>query len=81
MSGNDVLALLRNPVKLQSLRDDPGLIPAAVEELMRFDSPVQADFRRGHEDCEMNGFALRKRDNIVVLLGAANCDPGRPRRS
>ena len=73
--GNGVLALLRNPEQLRRLRDDPGLIPAAVEELMRFDSPVQTDFRRVLADCEVNGFPVRKRDNIVVLLGAANRDP------
>ena len=73
--GNGILALLRNPEQLRRLRDDPGLIPAAVEELMRFDSPVQTDFRRALADCEVNGFPVRKRDNIVVLLGAANRDP------
>ena len=74
--GNGVLALLRNPDQLERLREDPALIPSAVEELLRFDSPVQADFRRVLADCEVNGFRLRKRDNIVVLLGAANRDPG-----
>ncbi len=73
--GNGMLALLRNPDQLQRLRDDPGLIPQAVEELLRFDPPVQADFRRTLVDCEINGFSLRKRDNIVLLLGAANRDP------
>ena len=73
--GNGTLALLRNPEQLRRLRDDPGLIPAAVEELIRFDSPVQTDFRRALADCEVNGFPVRKRDNIVVLLGAANRDP------
>ena len=73
--GNGMLALLRHPEQLRQLRDDPGLIPAAVEELLRFDSPVQADFRRVLADCEVNGFALRRRDNVVLLLGAANRDP------
>ena len=73
--GNGVLALLRHPDQLQRLRDDPSLIPSAVDELLRFDSPVQTDFRRVLEDCEVNGFPLKKRDNIVVLLGAANRDP------
>ena len=73
--GNGVLALLRNPDQLQRLREDPTLIPAAVEELLRYDSPVQASFRRVLADCEVNGFPLRKSDNIVVLLGAANRDP------
>ena len=73
--GNGVLALLRNPDQLQRLREDPTLVPAAVEELLRYDSPVQASFRRVLADCEVNGFPLRKSDNIVVLLGAANRDP------
>ena len=73
--GNGVLALLRNPDQIQRLREDPSLIPAAIDELLRFDSPVQADFRRALADCEVNGFAVRKRDNIVLLLGAANRDP------
>ena len=73
--GNGMLALLRHPEQLERLRDDPSLIPAAVEELLRFDSAVQADLRRVLADCEVNGFALRKRDNVVLLLGAANRDP------
>ena len=73
--GNGVLALLRHPDQMQKLRDDPSLIPLAVDELLRFDSPVQTDFRRALEDCEVNGFPLKKRDNIVLLLGAANRDP------
>ena len=73
--GNGILALLRHPDQLERLRDGPGLIPAAVEELLRFDSPVQATFRRVLTDCEVNGHPLKKRDNVVVLLGAANRDP------
>ena len=73
--GNGILALLRHPDQLQRLRDDPGLIPAAVDELLRFDSPVQTDFRRVLEDCEVSGIPLRKRENMILLLGAANRDP------
>ena len=73
--GNGMLALLRHPEALQRLRDDPSVIPAAVEEMLRFDSPVQADFRRVLGDCEVSGVPLRKRDNVVLLLGAANRDP------
>ncbi len=73
--GNGMLALLRNPDQLRRLREDPGLIPSAVDELLRFDTPVQATFRRVLRDCEVNGFELRERDNIVVLIGAANRDP------
>ena len=73
--GNGILALLQHPDQLERLRDDPGLIPGAVEELLRFDSPVQADFRRVLVDCEVDGHALRQRENVVLLLGAANRDP------
>ena len=73
--GNGVLALLRNPGELQRLRVEPSLIPTAVEELLRFDSPVQADVRRVLTDCEVNGFPVGKRDNLFVLIGAANRDP------
>ena len=73
--GNGFLALLRYPDQLQRLRDDPSLIPLAVDELLRFDSPVQTDFRRVFTDCEVNGFSLKQRENIVLLLGSANRDP------
>ena len=42
---------------------------------MRFDSPVQATFRRALADCEVGGIGVRRRDNVVVLVGAANRDP------
>ena len=73
--GNGVLALLRNPDQIERLREDPTLIPAAVEEMLRYDSPVQADIRRVLADCEVNGVALRKRDTVILLLGSANRDP------
>ena len=73
--GNGMLALLRHPAQLQALRDDPDRLPAAVEELLRFDSPVQADFRGALEDCDVNGFPVRRGDHIVALIGAANHDP------
>ena len=73
--GNGMLALLRNPDELERLREDPSLIPGAVEELLRFDSPVQTDFRGALEDCEVNGSPVRRGENIVLLIGSANRDP------
>ena len=73
--GNGMLALLASPDQLARLRGDPGLVPTAVEELLRFDSPVQMTFRRVRADCAVNGFEVRARDNIAILVGAANRDP------
>ena len=73
--GNGLLALLQHPDQFAKLRDDPSTIPAAVEELLRFDSPVQTDFRYALADCEVNGFPVRRGQNIVLLLGSANRDP------
>ena len=73
--GNGMLALLRHPEQLQRLRDDPSLIPSAVEELLRYDSPVQLDLRRIVEDCDVNGFPVKRGEDIVVLIGGANRDP------
>ena len=73
--GNGMLALLDNPDQLARLRADPDLVPAAVDELLRFDSPVQTTFRRALTDCAVNGFEVRARDNVAVLIGAANRDP------
>ena len=73
--GNGVLALLQHPEQLELLREDPSRIPAAVEELLRFDTPVQLDVRGVLEDCEMHGFPLRRGDAAVLAIGAANRDP------
>ena len=73
--GNGLLALLRHPDQLAALREDRGLIPAAVEELLRFDSPVQTDFRTAVEDCDVNGFPVPRGRNVITLIGAANHDP------
>ncbi len=73
--GNGLLALLASPDQLARLRGDPDLVPAAVEELLRFDAPVQLTFRRARADRSMNGAEIRAGDNVAVLLGAANRDP------
>ena len=73
--GNGMLALLDNPKQLQRLRDDPDLMPAAVDELLRFDPPIQMTFRRVRADGTAGGIEVRAGDNIAVLIGAANRDP------
>jgi len=73
--GNGMLALLRHPDQLQRLRDEPGLLEPAVDELLRYDSPVQLDGRVVREDLEMGGKHLRAGQKVIALLGAANRDP------
>ncbi len=73
--GNGLLALLRHPDQMARLRDDPDLVVNAVEELLRFDSPVQTDGRRVLENLEIRGRRIRRGDQLVLLLGAANHDP------
>ena len=73
--GNGMLALLRHPDQLKRLRDDPELLEPAVDELLRYDSPVQLDGRVVREDLEMGGRRLRAGEKVIALIGAANRDP------
>lgn len=73
--GNGLLALLRDREQLEILRDDQSLARNAVEELLRYDSPVQLTARSALEDVEVSGETIRKGEEAVVLLGAANRDP------
>jgi cytochrome P450 len=73
--GNGLLALLRHPAQLHMLRLDPGLITGAVDELLRYDSPVQVLGRTAMQDLEIGGRPVRKGQGIVLLLGSANRDP------
>ena len=57
------------------LRDDPALIPNAIEEILRYESPVQAVGRIVNEPLELGGAVLAKNDMVVSLVGAANRDP------
>ncbi len=75
--GNAVLALLRHPGEKKRLLDDPGLMPGAIDEFLRFDSPVQLTDRVITEDLEFRGHRFRKGQLAVCLLGAANHDPAR----
>lgn len=78
--GNGMLALLRNPGQLEALRGQPGLIKDAVEELVRFDSPVQVDARFATEDVEIAGRSVKAGSRVALLLGGANRDPEQFRR-
>jgi len=75
--GNGVLTLLRNPEVLQQLRSDLSLIPSAVEELLRYESPSQHTARITPEDVELGGKKIRRRDAVIAVMGAANRDPER----
>jgi cytochrome P450 len=73
--GNGVLALLRAPDQLNLLRRAPDLVAGAVDELLRFDSPVQLTQRVATEDLDLVGCPVRAGDEIMLVLGAANRDP------
>jgi len=75
VSGNGLLALLEHPDQLRRLRVDHSLLPTAIEELMRFDSPLQLFERTATEDVEIGGITVGKGQKIAALLGAANHDP------
>ncbi len=73
--GNGLLSLLRNPEELELLRADSALLPSAIEELLRFESPIQYTTRLAPGDVELGGKPVRKRQAVVALMGAANRDP------
>lgn len=75
--GNGIYSLLRNPRELARLRDDPGLIRSGVEEMLRFDSPLQYLNRVAKEEVEICGVRIQPRSLVVIMLGAANRDPNR----
>lgn len=75
--GNGVHALLRHPDQLALLREWPELVPSAVEELLRYDGPVQLDMRVALRDMELGGLAVSKGTLITLLIGSANHDPER----
>jgi pimeloyl-[acyl-carrier protein] synthase len=75
--GNGTLSLLRNPDELEKLRADLSMIPAAVEELLRYESPSQHTARLAPEDIELGGKLIRKRQAVQAVMAAANRDPER----
>lgn len=73
--GNGTKALMEAPGQWELLRSDPALAPAAVEELLRFDSPVQLTSRTATEELELEGRTVPLGKNVVVAIGGANRDP------
>jgi pimeloyl-[acyl-carrier protein] synthase len=75
--GNGVLTLLRNPGEMQRLRSDLSLIPSAVEEMLRYESPSQHTGRLAPVDRELGGKVIQKRQAVMAVMAAANRDPER----
>lgn len=75
--GNGVLTSLRNPRELQKLREDLSLIPSAVEEMLRYESPSQHTGRLAREDRKLGGKLIRKGQAVMAVMAAANRDPER----
>jgi len=73
--GNGLLALLREPDELERLRTDDTLLPTGIEELLRYDGPVQATIRVAREDLEIDGNEIVAGSLLLVGVGAANHDP------
>ena len=74
--GNGALALLQHPEQLAKLKADPSLIEAAVEELLRYDGPVdRATMRFAAEDVELGGQLIQRGQAVAVALTSANRDP------
>ena len=72
---NGLYTLLCHPQQMAQLRGNPALMPAAVEEMLRFESPLQRNPRRVAEDLEFGGQRMRRGDYMLQILGAANRDP------
>jgi len=76
--GNGVLALLQHPDQLRKLKEDPSLIKPAVEELLRYDGPVETSTERfAREDVEIGGQVIPRGEMVLVVLAAADHDPQR----
>lgn len=73
--GNMFRAFVANPDQLDRVRADRSLIPAAVEEVLRYDPPVQIDGRYVHEPIEIDGKPIPAGDSVITLIGAVNRDP------
>jgi cytochrome P450 len=75
--GNGMLSLLRNPRQMARLRAEPDILPAAVEELLRYESPSQHTARLAPDDVVLGGKLIRKRQAVIAVMAAGNRDPER----
>lgn len=75
--GNGLLALLQNPDELRKLQAKPALLASAIEEMLRYDNPVQITYRSAVEEAEIQGRRIRKGDLVNTIIGSANRDPQR----
>jgi len=73
--GSGTLALLRHPDQLNLLRQRPDLMETAIEELLRFESPVQRMMRFANEDLELGGQQVKQGQAVIPMMAAANRDP------
>jgi cytochrome P450 len=73
--GNGTLGLLRFPEQWQKLRDDPSLVPHAIEEFLRYEAPIHYIQRQAAEDMDMGGKHIERGHMVSLMLGAANRDP------
>ncbi len=72
--GNGMLALLRHPGQMRLLREEPGRIRDAIDEMLRYDSPVQTDFRVAKSEVAIGRSTIKSGDGVILLTGSANRD-------
>jgi pimeloyl-[acyl-carrier protein] synthase len=75
--GNAALTLSQHPEQWRLLKEDPSLLPTAVDELLRYESSIQRGWRRVTGDTDLLGYPASKDDLVFLMLGAANRDPRR----
>jgi cytochrome P450 len=73
--GNGMLALGRHPAQMERLRRDPSLMPRAIEEMLRYDCPVQSTVRHPKVDVEVGGVTIAAKTFTFIIVAAANRDP------
>jgi pimeloyl-[acyl-carrier protein] synthase len=75
--GNGLVSLLNNPAQLELLKGDSSILPSAIEELLRYESPSQHTARLAPDDMVLGGKQIQKRQAVIAVFAAANRDPER----